>query len=43
MKWMDVGVKVYCRENTLVDRFHKRNDVGTDVVLEGLKSYKSQG
>ena len=36
-------VKVYSREKTLVDCFRKRNDVGTDVVLEALKSYKSQG
>jgi len=31
------------REKTLVDCFRKRNDVGTDVVLEALKFYKSQG
>ena len=37
------AVKVYSREKTLVDCFRKRNDVGTDVVLEALKSYKSQG
>jgi predicted transcriptional regulator of viral defense system len=36
-------VKVYSREKTLVDCFRKRNEVGTDVVLEALKSYKSQG
>ena len=36
-------VKVYSREKTLVDCFRRRNDVGTDVVLEALKSYRSQG
>jgi len=36
-------VKVYSREKTLVDCFRKRNDIGTDVVLEALKFYKSQG
>lgn len=35
-------MNVYSREKTLFDCLHKRNDAGTDVVLEALKTYKSQ-
>jgi hypothetical protein len=38
-----VAIRVYSREKSLVDCFSRRNEVGLDVAIEGLKSYMSQG
>jgi predicted transcriptional regulator of viral defense system len=37
-----VAVHVYCPEKTLVDCFKFRNKLGMDIVLEGLKLYRSR-
>ena len=37
-----VAVHVYCPEKTLADCFKFRNKLGMDIVLEGLKLYRSR-
>jgi len=37
-----ISIKVYSPEKTLADCFKFRNKIGTDVVLEALKLYKSR-
>jgi predicted transcriptional regulator of viral defense system len=38
----DVAVKIYSPEKTLADCFKFRNKLGMEVVLEGLRLYKSR-
>lgn len=38
----DVPVKVYNPEKTLADCFKFRNKIGTDVVMEALRLYKTR-
>lgn len=38
-----ITIRVYSREKTLVDCFCRRNEVGLDVAIEAVKTYRSQG
>ncbi len=37
------SIKVYSREKTIADCFKHRNLVGTDSIIEAIRTYKSQG
>ena len=37
-----IPVRIYCPEKTLADCFKFRNQIGMDIVLEALKTYKAK-